>query len=208
MSLFSSTRKLKKDYSAFGVAGKESYDYGRGITDETLGGLRGDLKLFDSRLNNPLGDETKGIFQRARGMASDNTVQRQRSFGASLAERARQSGGTLSPAAIAELEQQTQRDLAESEFKDQFAIDSEQAALTLTETNRLFDRRADIRKTMLGIGDAKEGRGLEMWLQSLSSRERDIQSRRNMIMGLFGASVSGASAGAGGGATGGGNPGG
>lgn len=205
MSLFSKTNKLYNENKDFGALGKAEYDYGKGLTDEGLTGLRGDLKLFDDRLRNPLGNEVEGIFRRASGQIADDSVRQQRGFGANLAERARQSGGTLSPAAIAELQQQMQRGLSESQFKSEFDLASEHASLTLTESNKLFDRRDAIRKTILGIGEADKDRGTSTWLASLGRRERDIQSRRNMIMGLFGGFMGAASGGTSGG---GGNPGG
>jgi hypothetical protein len=192
-----------KDFKRFGQYGQDTIAAGRKLTDEGLFGLRGDLKLFDDRLRNPLGDETKSIFNRARGQVSDDSVRRQRGFTASLAERARQSGGTLSPAAIAELEQQTQRDLSETEFQSQFAIDSQQAALTLTETNKLFDRRADIRRTMLGIGEADKDRGLQQWLASLNLRHN-----RNAAIAATIASTTGGIGSSGPQPSGAGNPGG
>lgn len=190
--LISGDRTLPS-FKDFGRSGQERLGAGTKLTDETLFGLRGDLKLFDDRLRNPLGDETKSIFSRARGQATDATVRRQRGFGAALAERARQSGGTLSPAAIAELEQQTQRDLSETEFQNMLAIDSEQAALTLSETNRLFDRRADIRRTMLGIGEADKDRGLQQWLASLNLRH----GRNAAIASTIAATTGGIKTGAG-----------
>lgn len=161
---------IAKDIKKYGTFGQESYDAGRKLTEEGLGGLRSDLKLFDDRLRDPLGEEGNSIFRRASGQISDAAVRRNRSFSARLAERARQSGGTLSPAAIAELEQETQRDVAEEQFKSEFELASEKAALTLSETNRLFDRRSDIRKTMLGVADADKARGSAAWLASLGLR--------------------------------------
>ena len=163
-----------KDFSKLGKAGEDLFKTGIGTTNEGLFGLRGDLKMFDERLRNPLGDEGESIFRQARGQIADSSVRQRRGFAAGLAERARQSGGTLSPAAIAELDQQTQRDLAESQFTSEFNLSREHAGLVLSETNKLFDRRNDIRKTMLGIGEADKDRGLAAWLAKLN-----LQHNRN-----------------------------
>lgn len=175
-----------KDFNRLGRAGEDLFRRGTTATNENLTGLRDDLKLFDERLRNPLGKEVEGIFTRARGQIRDDTVRRQRGFAAALAERARQSGGTLSPTAIAELEQNTQRDLAESEFTMDFNLAREHAALSLAETNKLFDRRADIRRTLLGVSEADKDRGLGLWQAKLG-----LQHNRNVAIASTIASTTG-----------------
>jgi hypothetical protein len=171
--------------------GQSGYDYGKGITEEGLGRLRSDYSTYQGRLNDPLGESGRGIFSRARGALNDDAIRGQRAYGARIFQMARQSGGTLSPEAQAELQAQNSRDIEERRFSAANDLTNQEAALSLSETSKLFDRMDTIDKTILGVGQDEKTRGLQAIIAAL-------QGRYNRNKAIADSVVSGFSIGAGG----------
>src|SRR5688572_11886759 len=92
------------EWKRTGVRGNEAYDYGAGLTNEGLGGLRDLRKFAGDRLNDPLGEQGRGIFARARGALSDTYARNVNSGAARRRQLATQSGGTLTPEQIAAMD--------------------------------------------------------------------------------------------------------
>lgn len=158
------------DFQAGQKTAYGAYNYGAGLTDEGLTGLRSLDSNYQQQLTDPLGAVGRGIFARARGALSDDAVRAQRSGTARIFQQAVQSGGTLSPEAQAELQTRNQRGIDESLFSGEANIANSEASMTLDQTNKLFDRMADIRKTILGIGQDERTRGLQNIVAMLSAR--------------------------------------
>jgi hypothetical protein len=167
------SKDIKNLYENLGRTGQGTFDAGNALIDSevnTLQGYRGD---YANRLKNPLGEgpnSATGIFTRARGALSDTATQRTGAFGARLTQLARQTGGNLSPAAIAQLQEQNSREVNQELFTGNTAISDAQASLTLSETSKLFDRMESISKTILGVGENKRNLGLSALIQSILGR--------------------------------------
>lgn len=208
MGLFSGVydKNLKGDVKALGTLGSSTYDYGKGLTDEGLTGLRSLDKTYSDRLNDPLGAVGRGIFSRARGALKDDAIRGQRAGGARIFQLAAQSGGTLSAEAQGELNTRNQRGINEALFSGEADIANDEAATTLSETSKLFDRMEGIRKTLVGVGQDEKTRGLNALLQSLAMRwDKDKQKRQilgSVASSLFGAAAGGAAGGGAGAAAG------
>ena len=208
------TKDIKNLWTDLGKTGTGTFDAGNALVDSEVNTLRGFSADYANRLNNPLGtgpNSAAGIFTRARGALSDTATQRTGAFGARLAQLAAQSGGTLSPEARAQLEEQNSRDVNQELFKGNVGISDAQAQLTLSETSKLFDRMESISKTILGVGENKRNLGLNALIQSILGRADLKNANAANARAAVGTAISagGMIAGAqaqGGGATGGTNP--
>lgn len=160
------------DVGAGLVAARENtgfgaYNYGSGLTEEGLGGLRSLDSTYQNRLNDPLGAAGRGIFARARGNLSDDFTRTIASGQARRAQLAAQSGGTLTPEQVAALDSQDRRAAGEGLFKGESDVSQSEAAMTMSETGKLFDRMESIRKTIVGVGQDEKSRALSSIIDSL-----------------------------------------
>jgi hypothetical protein len=187
-------------WRGLGDQGRDAYNAGQTLTDEGLGNMRGLNNEYRDRLKDPLGAAGRGIFTRARGKLNDDSVRGQRSFSARITQRAAQSGGTMSPEAIAELEAQNARDINEAKFTAGNEITQSEAGLTLQETGRLFDRMEGINRMIAGIGQDERSRGLQTILNALLGRQQRHAAIASTVMGGVGAGASYGGSSSGGGA--------
>lgn len=173
-SLTHKTKPIKKAWEGLGATGTDTFNAGNALADTEVNTLRGYRADYQDRLANPLGtgpNSATGIFNRARGALSDTATQRAGAFSSRLLQRSVQDGGNLSPEARAQLEQQNQRDINQQLFEGNNAISDAQAAMTLTETSKLFDRMEGISKTILGVGIDRSNVGLNALIQSILGRQ-------------------------------------
>ena len=168
--------KVGTDWTKLGKAGYSNYDYGRGITQEGLGGLRSLDSTLSGRLSDPLGEQGRGIFARARAGLQDDYTREVNSGAASAAQLARQSGGALTPEQVAALDAQNRRDASQGLFEGTGNIANAEATATLTETGKLFDRLENIRQSILGLGQNEEAQGLKSIIASLMGRTDRMKS--------------------------------
>lgn len=166
--------------------GYQSYDYGKGITEEGLGGLRSLDSTYQQSLKDPLGETGRGIFARARGGLSDAFTRDINSGQARRAQLAAQSGGTLTPEQVAALDAQDRRSAGESLFRGQNDLSQSEASMTLTETGKLFDRMEGIRKTILAVGQDEKTRGLQTMLAALTGKTNYNKAVVADILGPWG----------------------
>lgn len=153
--------------------GSTSFDTGSNLENQGLGQLGDSYNSYKDDLANPLGtgpNSASGIFSRARGALSDNATRTTGAFGSRMKQLAVQSGGTLSPAAQAQLEEQNSRDVQDSLFQGNVGISNAEASATLTQTNALFDRMDNISKTILGVGVNEKTLGLQAMLAALGMK--------------------------------------
>jgi len=204
MGLF--TRKsapIRKAWKELGAQGQDTYDYGRGLTDEGLGGLRDLRRTFDERTDDPLGDVGRGIFARARGALSDDFTRNVNAGDARRRQLALQSGGSLTAEQIAALDSEDRRSAGEQLFRGQNELSMGEGEMTFSELNRLFDRMTDIDKTITGVGQDERTRGLQAIIQSILGRQSLHFGNIAAATQAVGMATSfGTSAGAGGGSAG------
>ncbi len=185
-SIFGRTEKGLEDKSPFadewkriGGLGNESYDYGKGLTEEGLGGLRSLRKTYEGRLNDPLGSVGRGIFARARGNLSDGFTRTVNSGEARRRQLALQTGGSLTPEQMAALDQESRRDANEGLFRGENELSMGEAEMTLGEMGKFYDRMEGIDRTVTGVGQDERTRGLQTILAAITGR----QDRVNKIVG-------------------------
>lgn len=165
-----SSRSANKGNAALGRTGQAEYDYGSGLTEEGLGGLRSLDKTYSDRLGDPLGAVGRGIFTRARGALSDDFTRSVNSGDAHAAQLARQSGGTLTPEQVAALDAQNRRGASEDLFQGTGAVANAEATATLSEQGKLFDRLENIRNTITTVGQNEKTRGLQSIISAISAK--------------------------------------
>ncbi len=175
--------------------GETDYTGGGILTKEGLDDLRGYKKTYADRLKDPLGPEGRGIFSRARGSLSDTATQRAGAFNARTMQTAIQSGGSLTAAQRAQLDQQNQREINQGLFEGNVGISNAEATLTLSETSKLFDRMEGISKTILGAGQTQSNQGLQAIIAAITG----MFNRNKAIADTIVASTGGIKSGGGGG---------
>jgi hypothetical protein len=173
---------LQDEWKGLTSQGGQSYNYGQGLTEEGLGGLRSLDTTYTGRLADPLGAEGRGIFTRARGGLQDDFTRMVNSGDAHAAQLARQSGGTLTPEQVAAMDAGNRRSAGESLFRGTGDVANAEASATLTEQGKLFDRLEGIRKTIVGVGQDEKSRGLSTILAALAGRGKLL----NVNVGPFG----------------------
>lgn len=178
--------------------GKDTFAAGNALTDEGLGQLRSQYGVYSDRLNDPLGPQGRGIFTRGRGTLSDVATQRAGAFKGNLAQRAAESGGALSPAARAQLEEENQRGIDQGLFEGNVKLSDAEASLTMDEVSKLFDRMDKISSTIIGVGKDKNVQGLEALFKALGLREGKDEKVASVMTSFF-APLSGSFGGGGGG---------
>lgn len=173
---------LQNEWKGLTSQGNQSYDYGQGLTEEGLGGLRSLDATYSGKLDDPLGPLGRGIFARARGGLQDDFTRMVNSGDAHAAQLAKQSGGTLTPEQVAALDAQNRRGAGEQLFRGTGDVANAEASATLTEQGKLFDRLEGIRKTIVGVGQDEKSRGLSTILAALAGRGKLL----NVNIGPFG----------------------
>jgi hypothetical protein len=172
--------------SRIGKDWQKSHDLGRGIaaggdtlTQEGLTGLRGLRGQYQDQLRDPLGENGRGIFARARGNLSDDFARTVNSGVARRRQLATQSGGSLTAEQMAALDAQERREASEGLFQGENELSIGETQMTLDQTNRLYDRMEGIDRTVTGVGQDEKSRGLQTMLTALAGRT----DRANKIVG-------------------------
>jgi hypothetical protein len=190
MGLFGFLKKTKRQWNDVYNLGNETLlPQGDALINEGLGDLRNEQKTYTEALKNPLGtgpNSASAIFARARGGLSDQATRATNTLGVRLQQQARQSGGSLSPEAQAELAAQNERDTNQNLFEGNVAISNAEASATLTETSKLFDRLDNISKTILGVGSDTRTAGLNLLLAALGGKTSIVNTAINGAVSLSG----------------------
>jgi hypothetical protein len=182
--------KGRNDIEALRKQGLTDYNYGQGLLDEGLGGLRGLRGTYAQRVNDPLGEVGRGIFARARGNLTDAATRTVNAGGARSRQLALQTGGSLTPEQIAALDQETRRDANEQQFRGETDLSISEGTMALSEANRFFDRMEGIDRTIGAVGSDEKARGVQSILANLGFRsQKDAQKRA--ILGSFASALVG-----------------
>jgi hypothetical protein len=169
-------------------AGWRGFGYGGELTEEGLTGLRGLRGQYQDRLKDPLGENGRGIFARARGNLSDDFARTVNSGVARRRQLAVQSGGSLTAEQMAALDAGERRDASEGLFKGENDLSIAETEMTLGETNKLFDRMEGIDKTVTGVGQDEKTRGLQTMLSALTlglERNKAISQEARAWVSMF-----------------------
>lgn len=192
-SIFGGTERGLEDKSPFadewkriGKMGDEAYDYGKGLTDEGLGGLRDLRRTAAERYKDPLGEVGRGIFARARGRIADDFTRNVNAGDARRRQLAQQTGGALTPEQIAALDQESRRAAGEQQFGAQNELAMGEGELALTEMGKFFDRMTDIDKTITGVGQDERTRGLQSILAAIMGRQERVDKIVGHVLGPWG----------------------
>lgn len=168
------TKDINNAWKALTATGTDTFNQGNTIEDQGIGDLNALGSQYEEALKNPLGtgpNSASAIFARARGGLSDQFTRSSNTLGVRLAQQARQSGGNLSPEAQAQLAAENERENSQNLFEGNVAVSNAEAAATLTETSKLFDRLEMISKTILGAGADRAAMGLNALIASLTGRQ-------------------------------------
>lgn len=193
MGIFTSLERVMgdsgfaRDWRRLGREGYANSAYGRGLTEEGLGGLRGLRELYSGRLDDPLGDVGGGIFARARGNLSDDFTRNVNAGDARLRQLATQSGGSLTPEQIAALGSESRRAAGEQLFRGENELAMFEGEMTLSELGKLFDRLENIDKTITGVGQDESTRGFQAIIQSMIGRHNRNAAIASTAAGVWGA---------------------
>lgn len=192
------TKDINNAWKNLGTTATGEFDAGTDITNEGLGDLRDQRQTYTEALKNPLGvgpNSAAAIFARARGGLSDDATRATNTLAARLGQKARQSGGNLSPAAQAELEAENERSTNQDLFEGNVAVSNAEASATLSETSKLFDRLDNISKTILGVGSDERMQGLQALIAALSGRQNLALGKAAAANAAVGTAISAASLG-------------
>jgi hypothetical protein len=157
-------KKAEKRAKGFG----KDAEYGSGLTEEGLSGLRDLDKRYSQRLDEGvLSPELKAAFARRRAEGLSDEQRRRRSFLSGLGQTRLQRGGQLSESAALDYATENERNLMEARSSRESEIGMQEAGVTLDETNRLYDRIDSIRKMVVGVGQGEKDRAVSAMLDSL-----------------------------------------
>jgi len=157
------------------------------LTDEGIGGLRTlDKQYQDLLAKGGLTPELKRQFDVARGYLSDQYTRSGRALGAALAQRRAQSGGALTPGAVAEMEKQggATRDEQYSDASNELNIS--EAQMGYESTKDLYTRIENIRGTITSTGLTREQQGLLAQLHAASLMLDRRKAITNVAGSIFG----------------------
>jgi len=161
-----------KDMQAGGVA----------QTDEGLNTLRGLDGNFRSYIAaGGLTPELGRQFNVAQGQLGDQYARSARSLRAALEQRRLQSGGQLTPQAVAEMEKEGQQTADEQYFGATNDLATQKATLSFEATRDWYSRLQGIAETMRTTGLSREQAALAARLQLASM---PLQRRQVAISGL------------------------
>jgi hypothetical protein len=179
-----------KDIKRIGAMGRDTFAFGRGLTDEALRQLNSLDEDFSSQIEKGgLPDYVLRDFEVAQGRLSDDYSRSGKAFTASLQQQAKQSGGRLSPEAIAAMMKENESDLGESFFNARNDLSSKQAGMRLQHTDYLFDQIRQIREKKLGTAQAELDRGQAAQIASILARLDRNKAIASTITSMFGASA-------------------
>lgn len=179
--------------------GTAQFDYGRKLTEEGLGGLRGLASQFQAQLDGgALTPELQRTFAVARGALSDQYARSGRALRQALEARRMQSQGALTPGAIAELEKEHEVTANEDYFAASNDLAHEKAALTYTATTDLFDRLTNIKDTIRTTGLTQEQQALMAKLQAALMKLERRKAIASTAASIYGMSKGGGAAPSGG----------
>lgn len=163
----------KRDVGNFGKFAKGLYDPARGLTDESLGDLRrisGDYR--DLIRKGGLTDAVNREYDVQQGRISDDVIRAGRSFRASLVQQAQQNGGTLTPAAQAELARENESNVNEQAFGARNNLSFEKARVAQDATKTLQDRILQIADMMRTTGLSREEQALMAQYQYFGAKQK------------------------------------
>lgn len=184
-STYLASRQASKAAGKAEKLGREDRKWGQKYIEEGLGGLRGLRGTYSDRLKDPLGEQGRGIFARARGNLSDGFARTVNSGMARRRQLAAQTGGSLTPEQIAALDAEDRRDANEQLFRGEGEIATTEAGMTLDETNRLYDRLENIDRTITGVGASGRGEGLQSILAALMSRNQTFATATGAALDIY-----------------------
>ena len=172
-------------------SGQDTSASGTALTDEGLGGLRDLDKKYQGLIaSGGLTPELKRQFDVARGYLSDQYTRSSRSLSAALASRRAQTGGALTPGAVAEMEKQSGATRDEQYFGASNDLAGKQATMGYESTKDLYSRIENIRGTITQTGLTREQQGLLARLHAaglMLDRRKAVASFG--MSGLMGGSV-------------------
>lgn len=167
--------------------GQRTRDAGTGIADEGLAGIRDLDRQYTDRLNSGqvLPASVYNAYKALRGQIGDTTARDTMSLTQSLAQRNAQSGGRMSPEALAELQKEGEQSINDSEFTALQGVGVDQAHTELAETNKLNDRIEAARSAILGAGEFRQQLGQQALLASLLAQLDKRKARAANATGIF-----------------------
>jgi hypothetical protein len=162
---------------------KGMQNVGAGQTDEGLNDLRGLQGTFQGYINNGgLTPDLQRQFDVAQGQLSDQYTRSGRSLNAALAQRRLQSGGQLTPEAIAEMEKEGQSSADEQYFGASNNLALQKADMSFQATKDWYGRIQSIADTIRSTGLTREQAALAARLQMAGL----AQNRRLETAKIFG----------------------
>jgi hypothetical protein len=163
---------IAKDIRAYGERGYRDANAGQIIADEGLGGIRRLDADYTNRLNSGrvLPNSIYKAYSTLRGRVKDTGVAQNTALNADLAQRNAESGGRMSPEALAEMRMQGQEAINQSEFAANVDIGVQESRDELAETNKLMDRIEAARGAILNAGQFRQQLGQQAQIAAMLAR--------------------------------------
>ena len=182
----------KADVNAIKFMGQDWLTSGKGITDMSLDDLHRMSGDFQNQINT--GGLTPALnrqYDVAGGAISDNAVRAARSFRAGLGQTAIQNGGTLSPAAQAELETRNEANVNEDTFTARNNLAFDKAKVSQAATSELQDRILKVADMVRTTGLTREQMGSAALIQAAVLKLQQKRDTLNALTSILHAGVGG-----------------
>jgi hypothetical protein len=169
------------------LSGNEQYDFGRGLTSEALGNMRGDASSYQNLIaQGGLPPAIAQQFRIARGGLADTASRMNNSNLAALQQRFLTSGGQLPASAMTDFNLEGQKTTGENLFNATNELNMGEAQTALTNTNSLYDRIDSLRKSMLGAGQDEESNARKAQIAAMMAELQRRGMMSNFLGGVFG----------------------
>jgi hypothetical protein len=133
-------------------------------------------------------------FDVASGRISDQYARSGRSLSAALANRRAQSGGALTPAAIAEMQSEGQTQANEDYFDASNSLAAQKANLSYTATRDWYSQLQNIQETITQTGLTREQQAMLAKLQTaglMFQRDKSYRDNATSLAGSLGGGIIG-----------------
>lgn len=145
--------------------GKQIFQSGMAQQDQAVGALQGDIGGYQNQIAaGGLTPSLRDSFNTARAGIMDQGQAQRNGLNSSLAQQNLQSGGVMSPQAIAEMKAMGNENIGQNEFSATNSINQNEAQMGYQATQSLMDRISSARTAVLGAANnrTQTGYGIQM----------------------------------------------
>jgi len=166
-------KKFNNDIQGYQTYGNDTMRYGRDVTQRAIGSLDElDTSLSETVAKGGLPEDVRKSYRVGQGRITDEGARGNAAFATSLLQRARATGGAITPQAALDAQVEFGANTADAQFNARNALTSEEATASMENTNRLLEAIERIRTTKVGAGLSEQEIGSAAYRNALDITQR------------------------------------